>query len=66
LRKPVVLIKTTNTSQIFDIDNTIRVLSYSQNLWKSTLDKDIPSLTARIIAVAKSKEKSYFDTFVGE
>lgn len=67
LRKPVVLIKTACTGQIFDIDNTIRVFSYNQNLWPSTLDKDIPNLAKRIKAVIDNigKEKSYFDTFMG-
>jgi|AGTN01.3.fsa_nt_gi hypothetical protein len=67
LKKPVVLIKTENTGQIFDIDNTIRVFSYNQNLWPSTLEKDVPNLATRIGAVVNNigKEKSYFDTFMG-
>ena len=67
LKKPVVIIKTENTGQIFDIDNTIRVFSYNQNLWPSTLSKDIPNLATRISAVVNNigKEKSYFDTFMG-
>lgn len=67
LRKPVVLIKTEYTGQIFDIDNTIRVFPYNQNLWPSTLEKDIPNLAKRIKSVVENigKEKSYFDTFMG-
>lgn len=67
LRKPVILIKTDETGQIFDIDNTIRVFSYKSNLWKSTLEKDVPNLTTRIQAVVNNIgiDKSYFDTFMG-
>ena len=67
LRKPVILIKTEETGQIFDIDNTIRVFSYKSNLWKSTLEKDVPNLTTRIQAVVNNIgiDKSYFDTFMG-
>jgi len=67
LRKPVVLIKTESTGQIFDIDNTIRVFPYNQNLWPSTLEKDIPNLAKRIKSAVDNigKEKSYFDTFMG-
>ena len=67
LKKPVILIKTETTGQIFDIDNTIRVFSYNQNLWPSTLKKDIPNLSNRINAVVQNigKDKSYLDTFLG-
>lgn len=67
LKKPVILIKTEETGQIFDIDNTIRVFSYKSNLWKSTLEKDVPNLTTRIKAVVNNigVDKSYFDTFMG-
>jgi hypothetical protein len=67
LKKPVVLIKTECTGQIFDIDNTIRVFSYNQNLWPSTLEKDIPNLSKCIKSVLDNigKDKSYFDTFMG-
>ena len=52
---------------IFDIDNTIRVFSYKSNLWKSTLEKDVPNLATRINAVVNNIgiDKSYFDTFMG-
>ena len=67
LKKPVILIKTEETGQIFDIDNTIRVFSYKSNLWKSTLEKDVPNLATRINAVVNNIgiDKSYFDTFMG-
>lgn len=67
LKKPVILIKTEETGQIFDIDNTIRVFSYKSNLWKSTLEKDVPNLAIRINAVVHNIgiDKCYFDTFMG-
>lgn len=67
LKKPVILIKAESTGQIFDIDNTIRVFSYNQNLWTSTLKKDIPDLSTRINAVVQNigKDLTYFDTFLG-
>ena len=67
VKKPVILIKTEETGQIFDIDNTIRVFSYKSNLWKSTLEKDVPNLATRINAVVNNIgiDKSYFDTFMG-
>ena len=43
--KPVALIKSKDTGRIFDVDNMLRVYEYNQNLWKSTIEKDIPSLT---------------------
>ena len=42
--KPVALIKTKDTGRIFDVDNMLRVYEYNQNLWKSTIESDIPSL----------------------
>ncbi|WP_198513480.1 hypothetical protein [Confluentibacter lentus] len=41
---PVALIKTKDTGKIFDVDNMLRVYEYNQNLWKSTIESDIPSL----------------------
>ena len=42
--KPVALIKSKDTGKIFDVDSMLRVYEYSQNLWKSTIDKDVPEL----------------------
>ena len=42
--KPIALIKTKDTGKIFDVDNMLRVYEYNQNLWKSTIETDIPSL----------------------
>jgi hypothetical protein len=42
---PIAIIKTADTGRIFDVDNMLRVYEYNQNLWKSTIESDIPSLT---------------------
>jgi hypothetical protein len=46
--KPICLIKASGTGQIFDVDNLLRVYPYSSNLWASTIEKDLPSLTDHI------------------
>jgi len=59
--KPVALIRAEGTLPIFDIDNLLRVFEYSPNLWKSTLESDIPRLTAHIKGTWDSRKtgKSY-------
>jgi len=61
LDKPVALIRATGTGPIFDVDNLIRVLDYSPNLWPSTLAVDLPAITKHIEATAANvaKERSY-------
>tara|TARA_R100001143_G_C3360441_1_gene135115 strand:- start:3496 stop:4584 length:1089 start_codon:yes stop_codon:yes gene_type:complete len=54
---PVALIKSKNTSPIFDVDHLLRVYSYSPNLWKSTLDEDVPNLTAHIKGAWENRDK---------
>jgi hypothetical protein len=46
--KPVVLIKSKDTGPIFDVDNMMRVYSYDQNLWSTTVEADVKGLTERI------------------
>lgn len=46
--KPVALVKATGTGRIFDVDNMLRVFEYSSNLWQSTIEKDLPTLTDHI------------------
>jgi nucleoside 2-deoxyribosyltransferase len=46
--KPIALIKATGTGRIFDVDNMLRVHEYNSNLWKTTLEKDVPSLTEHL------------------
>lgn len=53
--KPIALIRAACTGRIFDVDNMLRVFDYSPNLWKSTLERDIPALTAHIKATWESR-----------
>ena len=53
--KPIALIRAEGTAAIFDVDNMLRVLDYNPNLWKSTLETDLPKLTAHIKAVWESR-----------
>lgn len=46
--KPVALIKAKGTGRIFDVDNMLRVFEYDPNLWRSTLDNDLPNLRDHI------------------
>lgn len=46
--KPVTLIRAKGTTPIFDVDNLLRVLDYDPNLWKSTLENDVPKMTNHI------------------
>lgn len=48
--KPVVLIRTKGTGQIFDVDNMLRVFDYDPNLWPSTIEQDLPKLAEFIKA----------------
>lgn len=59
--KPTTLIRARGTAAIFDVDNLLRVLDYEQHLWKSTIETDIPRLTAHIKGTWDSREsnKSY-------
>lgn len=53
--KPVALIKAEGTAPIFDVDAMLRVAGYNPVLWKSTLEKDIPKLTAHIRGAWESR-----------
>lgn len=50
LDKPVVVIKAKGTGVIFDVDNMMRYFEYNPVLWKSTIESDIPELSAHIKA----------------
>lgn len=59
--KPVALIKSKDTGRIFDVDNMLRVFEYNQNLWRSTIDFDIPALTEHFKAAWENRnsEQTY-------
>lgn len=61
--KPVALIHAEGTERVFDVDNVLRVLSYSPNLWRTTLETDIPALKAHVEATWDNREKN--ETYLG-
>lgn len=54
--KPIALIRAKGTPAIFDVDNMLRVYDYDANLWKSTIEKDVPNLSAHIKAAWDTRE----------
>lgn len=64
-KKRVAIIRAKGTKAIFDVDNSMRVLDYSPNLWKSTLEMDVAKLTQHIEATALNDYNSYLDIFLG-
>jgi nucleoside 2-deoxyribosyltransferase len=56
--KPVALIQAEGTARVFDVDNVLRVLPYKKELWRSTLLKDLPEITAHIKATWENREVS--------
>ncbi len=65
--KPVVLIKASGTGPLFDVDNMLRVFEYSQNLWSTTVEKDMPNLREFIRGSWENRasEKSYMKILRG-
>lgn len=63
-KKKVAIIRAKGTKAIFDVDNSMRVLDYCPNLWKSTLEMDVEKLTNHLIATIESDEESYLDIFL--
>ena len=66
-RKPVALIKSKDTGRLFDVDNMMRVYEYNPVLWPSTLQHDLPELTAHIRATwdGRAANRSYLDILRG-
>ena len=60
-KKKVVLVRAKGTKQIFDIDNMLRVFDYDPNLWKSTLERDVPNMTAHILSTNENTDVSYLE-----
>lgn len=62
LNKKVIIIKAKGTPAIFDIDSMMRYYEYNGNLWKSTIEHDLPKLKEHIEATWKdTKQKSYIE-----
>jgi hypothetical protein len=67
-QKPVCLIRAKGTEPVFDVDNLMRVLDYSPELWKTTLDKDVPALTDHIKGAWENRttNPSYMKILTGQ
>lgn len=52
---PVALVRAKGTGRIFDVDNMLRVLDYSPNLWPSTVEVDVPALTEHILGTWENR-----------
>lgn len=61
MEKPVALIKAAGTGRVFDVDNMLRVYEYQPNLWRSTIEDDLPELTKHFKAAweNRNKDQSY-------
>lgn len=46
--KPIAIIRAKGTAPIFDVDHLLRVFEYAPNLWRSTIERDLPDLTDHI------------------
>ena len=59
--KPVALIKSTGTGAIFDVDNMLRIYEYNSNLWRSTLETDLPEMIEHLKAAweTRATQQSY-------
>lgn len=53
---PIAIIKSKDTGRIFDVDNMLRVYEYNHNLWKSTIESDIPMLVEHFKAVWENRK----------
>lgn len=60
-KKRVVLIRAKGTPAIFDVDNLMRVYDYDRNLWKSTIERDVPNLCNHIQAALQTEGTMYLD-----
>ena len=56
--KPTALIRARGTAPIFDVDNLLRVLDYDPNLWKSTLETDLPKMVSHIKGTWEGKDSA--------
>ena len=56
--KPVVLIKSKDTGPIFDVDNLLRVYTYDQTLWSTTVQADVKALAERISGTWDNREQA--------
>jgi hypothetical protein len=64
---PVAIIKAEGTGPIFDVDNMMRVLPYSPNLWSTTVAADVPKMRDHIKAAwdNRATAKGYMQILTG-
>ncbi len=55
---PIALVKAVGTNPIFDVDQMLRVESYSPNMWPSTVRADVPRLVEHIKEAFASRDES--------
>lgn len=61
--KPVALVHAEGTERVFDVDNVLRVLPYSPNLWRTTIEADVPALKSHLEATWDNRDKN--ETYLG-
>ncbi|MDX6650504.1 MAG: hypothetical protein QOJ97_2455 [Solirubrobacteraceae bacterium] len=61
--KPVALVRAIGTGPIFDVDNLLRVEEYNPNVWPSSVERDVPKLSAHIGGTWENRETG--TTFMG-
>lgn len=61
--KPVALVKARGTGRVFDVDNMLRVVEYSPNLWPSTVSEDLPKIEKHLSATWQNRASDR--TFMG-
>lgn len=68
VKKPISILKSKDTGKIFDVDNVLRVYEYNENLWPSTVQRDIPELADHISATweARNTGSSYVEILTGK
>lgn len=65
---PVALISAEGTDRVFDVDNMMRVVPYSPNLWPSTVERDLARLSEHIKAAWDNRTtyRSYMEILTGQ
>jgi hypothetical protein len=54
--RPIALVRAKGTGAIFDVDHLLRVEDYNPNLWRSTIEKDVPRLSQHVLAAWENRE----------
>ncbi len=65
-KKKVALVRAKGTVAIFDVDNLMRVYDYDKNLWKSTIERDIPNISKHLESTMQSEGSLYLDLLLNK